>query len=149
MKITRVEYFNKDFKLLCKNLEDYQFALLPVLKQKDYSLTQNLQDILPFVMYEGDIPIGCIGIKKISNEVCEIVRVFVSEKHRRKGCSLKLFDTVEEYAKNMGFKRAELVVWSDAKPAVALYKKLGYTLQEEKTSEWYGKNKYIEFFKIL
>lgn len=149
MKIIRVESANKNFKNLCKQLEEYQFELLPILKQKNYSLTQNLNEIFPFIMYEKNTPIGCIGVKKISNESCEIVRVFVDKKYRGKGYSLKLFDAAESFAKSLGYKKAELVVWSVAKPAVALYKKLGYTFGKETVSEWFGGHKYFECFKNL
>lgn len=149
MKIIKVDSANKDFENLCKKLEEYQFELLPILKEKNYSLVQNLQEIFPFVMYEENLAIGCIGVKRISNESCEVVRVFVDKKYRGKGYALKLFDAAENFAKSLGYKKAELVVWSAAKPAVALYKKLGYTFEKENISEWYGGHKYFECFKKL
>ena len=36
MQVKKVRGTNKDFKALCKKLEDYQFEMLPVLKQTEY-----------------------------------------------------------------------------------------------------------------
>ncbi|MBQ3047860.1 MAG: GNAT family N-acetyltransferase [Clostridia bacterium] len=149
MKIVKVNGLNKDFYNLCKKLEDFQFNLIPILKQKNYTLTDNLQEITGFVLYSNNLPIGCIGLKKINDDVCEIVRVFVEEKYRGNGYASLLFDKIENLAKELNFKKLEMVAWCDAKSAVRLYEKVGYSKGKEKISEWFGGYKYVEFFKLF
>lgn len=149
MKILQVSGDNKDFALLCKKLEEFQYNLLPILREKDYSLTDNLEDIIGFILYDDNKPIGSIGFRKNSDDVCQIVRVFVDENYRGKGYSKLLFEKIENLVKDLGFKRAEIEAWCDAKVALKLYEKMGYIKSEEKVSEWYGGSKYVELFKIF
>jgi len=149
MRILEVNGDNKDFVYLCHELEKFQYNLMPVLKEKGYNLTEDLHDIKGYIIYVDEKPIGSIGLKKVSNELCEIVRVFVCEEYRGNGFARVLFDKIENLAKSLGFKSAEMVAWSLAESAIKLYKKLGYNCSEEKDSEWFSGLKYIEFYKSL
>ena len=149
MEIKQVSGTNPDFVHLCKELENFQYTLLPILKEKNYSLTNNLEDIIGFVLYINNRPIGSIGLKKISENVCEIVRVFVCEDFRGKNYAKILFEKIENLAKTMGFKKAEMVAWAKATSALRLYQKLKYNMSDEKPSEWYGGSTYIEIYKNL
>ena len=149
MEILKVEGLDKDFKMLCEQLEEFQFNMIPILKEKDYSLTKDLEKVIGFVLYDNKKPIGSIGLKKSSDDTCEIVRVFVLEDYRGNGYAGMLFEKVETLAKELGFKNAELVAWCDAKSALRLYEKMGFMKSEEKISEWYGGFKYVELFKKL
>ena len=147
MKILEVNGSNDDFVYLCHELEKFQFNLMPILKEKGYNLTEGLHDIKGYILYVDEKPIGSIGLKKVSNGLCEIVRVFVCEEYRGRGYARILFDKIENLAKSLGFESAEIVAWSLAKSAVKLYKKLGYICSEEKDSERYVGLKYVEFLK--
>lgn len=149
MEIKKVNGSHPDFFKLSESLENFQFNLMPILKDKGYSLTENLNEITGFILYINGDPVGSIGLKKIDNETCEIVRVFVDEKYRGNGYSKLLFSKIEELAKNMNFKKAEMVAWCKAKSALALYNKLNYVSSEEKESEWFTGLKYVELFKNL
>ena len=149
MEIKKVNGNYSDFLFLCRQLEKFQFDLLPILKEKDYSLTDDLDKIEGFVLYLDEKPIGSIGLKHVSQTVCEIVRVFVCENYRRKGYAKILFKKIEDLAREMGYNKAEMVAWAKAQSAIALYKKLGYIQSQEKMSEWYGGEYYIEMFKVL
>ena len=149
MYIKQVDGLDKDFVYLCKKLEDFQFDLMPSLREKGYSLTNDLSNIVGFVMYGHDRPIASIGLKRISDDRCEIVRVFVDEDYRGNGYSKILFQKIEELAISLGFKFAEMVAWSLATVATSLYEKLGYISSEEKESEWFGGLRYVEFEKEL
>lgn len=149
MEIVKVSGTNKDFVKMCECLEEFQFNMIPILKEKDYSLTDDLEEIVGFVLYNGKMPLASIGLKKIDDESCEIVRVFVSENYRGKGFAGMLFEKVEGLAKEFGYRRAEMVAWCDAKSALRLYEKLGYKKSEEKISEWFGGSKYVELYKDL
>jgi len=150
MDIIQVNGSHKDFESLCRALEEFQYNLLPVLKEnEDYILTDNLDSITGLILYINKKPVGSIGLKAISKDTCEIVRVFVHSEHRGNGYAKILFEKIESLAKKLGYKKAEMVAWCEAKPALSLYKKLGYTFSEEKISEWYGGNKYVELYKTL
>ena len=149
MKILKVKGTNDDFKMLCSKLENFQFEMLPVLREKEYSLTDDLENITGFVLYVDDKPVGSIGLKHISDEACEIVRVFVMQNYRGNGYAKLLFSEVESLAKKMGYKRAEMVAWKKATAALKLYKDLNYVFGEEQVSSWYGGNLYIELYKNL
>lgn len=149
MQILKVNGAHKDFLKLCQKLEEFQYNLMPVLKEKGYNLTEDLEEIIGFVLYDDDKPIGSIGLKRVSDDTCEVVRVFVCKEHRGKGYSKLLFEMVEGLAKELGYKKAEMIAWSKAEAALGLYKKLGYIFSEEQESEWFAGLKYIEMHKVL
>ena len=147
--IEKVNGTHPDFFKLSKKLEDFQFNLMPVLKEKGYNLTENLDEITGLILYVENDPVASIGLKKIDEETCEIVRVYVSDDYRGNGYAGMLFERVENFVRELGFKNAELVAWCDAKSALRLYEKMGFMKSEEKISEWYGGFKYVELFKKL
>ena len=149
MQLVKVSGNSKDFSYLCKQLEDFQYNLIPVLKENNYTLTDDLQEITGYVLYVDNNPVGSIGLKKISNNVCGIVRVFVAESYRGNGYANLLMEKIEELAKELGYKKAEIIAWCESKAAINLYKKFSYSFSEEKVSEWYGGHKYVELHKDL
>ena len=149
MEILKVNGNNEDFKRLCEKLENFQFNMIPVLKEKGYSLTDDLNEVIGFVLYDDKQPIGSIGLKKISEEICEIVRVYVLDDYRGNGYAGMLFEKIENLAREMNYKKAEMVAWVSAKSALRLYEKLGYLKGEDKISEWFGGSRYVELYKIL
>lgn len=149
MQIVHVEENNKDFYDLCLSLQEFQHQMLPALAEGGYSLIDKLDDIKALVLYDGKIAIGSIGLKYINDETCEIVRVFVKNEYRGKGLAKLLFDKIENYARELGYKQAEMVTWAESTSALALYKKLGYVRSEEKISEWFKGLRYIELHKDL
>ena len=148
-EVKKVEGTNPVFFEFSKKLEAFQFGLMPILKEKGYSLTDNLDEVTGFILHINSEPVGSIGLKKIDETTCEIVRVFIDEKYRGKGHARLLFEYAENYAKELGFKKAEMVAWCKATSALALYKKLGYTFSEEKESEWFECLRYVELSKDL
>lgn len=149
MRIVEVDGLNEDFVLMCKCLENFQYEMIPILKEKGYSLTNNLNEITGFVLYDGEKPIGSIGLKNVSDDVCEIVRVFILEEYRGKGFAGMLFERVESLAGELGYKKAEMVAWAKAGSALRLYEKLNYVRGEDKISEWFGGSSYVELYKNL
>lgn len=148
-EVKQVEGTHPVFFEYSKKLEEFQFSLMPVLKEKGYSLTDNLDEITGFILHINEDPVGSIGLKKIDETTCEIVRVFVDEKCRGNGHARLLFERAENHAKKLGYKKVEMVAWCKAKSALALYKKLNYVSSEEKESEWFTGLKYVELFKNL
>jgi RimJ/RimL family protein N-acetyltransferase len=60
--------------------------------------------------------------------------VGVSEKARGQGMGTKLFQSIFKWAKGKSFKRIELTVIRDNKPAYSLYRKMGFELEGEKVA---------------
>ena len=149
MIIKAVNGQDYDLYLMSKKLEDFQFNLMPCLKDKGYSLIDDLSDISGFIMYDENTPIASIGLRKVADDRCEIVRVFVEENYRGRGYAKLLFQKIEEFAVSLGYKYAEMIAWTGANAATNLYVKLGYKQSEEKESEWFDGLKYVEFFKEL
>jgi GNAT superfamily N-acetyltransferase len=71
-------------------------------------------------------PIGAVGLKKHSTEVCEMKRLFVYPHIQRSGAGEALSIKLIEEAKKHGFKKMLLDSLRRLEPAVALYRKLGF-----------------------
>lgn len=95
----------------------------------------NLQEIytLPkgnmFIVYDDNIPIGCVAIKEHDERVCEMKRLFVKQKYRGQGIATKLIQTVFEFAKQNGYEKVFLETLPEVmKEAVSLYKRMGFII---------------------
>ena len=56
--------------------------------------------------YEDNQPVGCIALKALDNENCELKRLYIKEQYREKGYSKLLFEAMLGRAKELGFKNA-------------------------------------------
>jgi enamine deaminase RidA (YjgF/YER057c/UK114 family)/GNAT superfamily N-acetyltransferase len=75
--------------------------------------------------YDG-LPAGCVALKRIDDEVCEMKRQFVRPDFRGQGIGKGLAMKVIEEAKKMGYKRVRLDTAKSMKNALLLYYSLGY-----------------------
>ena len=67
---------------------------------------------------------GCIGLRKLSDDVCEMKRLFVRPKYQRLGAGRALSEAVIERAKKVGYTHMRLA--TALEPPKALYKSLGF-----------------------
>ncbi|MDX1919319.1 MAG: leucine--tRNA ligase [Candidatus Caenarcaniphilales bacterium] len=79
--------------------------------------------------------IGCVGIRPLDEDKCEMKKLFIKGSHRGKGLAELLIEQAETAAKELGFKEMYLDSMPELEPAINLYKKLGY-IETEKYADW-------------
>lgn len=81
--------------------------------------------LLAAVAEDGCIA-GCVAYHRLSNECCEMKRLYVRPAYHCRGVGQKLAETILELAKKDGFQYMVLDTIEPLKSAVRLYKKLGF-----------------------
>jgi len=92
---------------------------------------QNIEEVYlkngEFLVLEDEGKIIAMGaIRKISDDVVELKRMRVHPKFQRKGIGQKMLISLENRARELGFKKIVLNTTEKQKQAVALYLKNGY-----------------------
>lgn len=79
-----------------------------------------------YLAFEKGRPAGCIALRKISDEDCEMKRFYVCPLYRGKGVGKKLATLVIGEARQIGYKRILLDTVPAMKRAISLYRALGF-----------------------
>lgn len=74
---------------------------------------------------EGE-PVGCGALKRLSADEGEVKRVWTSPDVRGLGVASKMMDSLEQLARDVGFKRVKLDTNRTLVEAQAMYRKRGY-----------------------
>lgn len=80
---------------------------------------------LYIAIFENEVA-GCIALKKIDNEKCEMKRLYVKPKFRGKKIANKLVEKIIEDSKEVGYKVMLLDTFPFLEGAIKLYKKFGF-----------------------
>jgi GNAT superfamily N-acetyltransferase len=80
---------------------------------------------LYIVKVENEVA-GCIGLRKIDNENCEMKRLYVRSKFRGHKIANKLVEMIIDDAKKIGYKNMLLDTLPFLEGAIYLYKKFGF-----------------------
>jgi len=79
------------------------------------------------IAYQGDEPAGCIALRPLDLDVCEMKRLYARPAFRGKGLGRLLVDRVIAEARRSGYKRMRLdTVASEMQDAIALYRRRGF-----------------------
>lgn len=90
--------------------------------------THNRIDPIPtaMVVYRDDQPAACGCFRPIDGHSVEIKRMYVNPSYRRQGLAYSLLSALEEWAGELGYKRACLETGKRQPEAIRLYSKAGY-----------------------
>lgn len=123
MKLLRTNSENQDFKQLVKMLDEY----LAYVDGDDHAFYDQFNKIDALqhciVLFEEENPVGCGAIKGYDGETAEIKRMFVIPEFRGKGYASAILNELEQWAKELQFKKVILETGTGQKEAIKLYRK--------------------------
>ena len=80
-----------------------------------------------FVAYWNEVPAGCIALQPLKEEgVCEMKRLYVQPAFRKYGIGRALVERLIDEAHQLSYSKMRLDTLERLKPAIALYKSLGF-----------------------
>jgi ribosomal protein S18 acetylase RimI-like enzyme len=78
------------------------------------------------VAKENGETLGCVAVRPLGSEICEMKRLYVKPAHRGKKVGRELAVAIIEEAKRLGYKAMRLDTVEAMKEASALYRALGF-----------------------
>jgi GNAT superfamily N-acetyltransferase len=78
------------------------------------------------VIYENNEPVGCGAIKEYEEGVVEVKRMYVLPKKRGKGIASAVLAELEQWAKELGYRKCILETGYKQPEAIRLYNKNNY-----------------------
>lgn len=73
---------------------------------------------------QGDTAVGCVALRKIGEDLCEMKRLYVRPAFQRQGIGRALAEAILQQARHIGYRRMRLDTVLE--PARALYRSLGF-----------------------
>jgi len=79
-----------------------------------------------YIAYYNGKPAGCIGLRKIDNENCEMKRLYVKPSFRGKHIAKQLINKIINDSRDIGYKYILLDTLPFLQNAINLYKQFGF-----------------------
>ena len=90
--------------------------------------------------------IGCVGIRKLHHEICELKRMYVRPAFHKKGIGKVLLKKAIALAKKLNYTSIRLDTLNHMQPAISLYKQFGF---KEITPYYRNPNNTALFFEYF
>ena len=103
------------------SFQNFENELLEITSQ--YS-APNGQIVIAYNKLEK--PIGCFGVRKYSDSICELKRIYLKKEYRGKGIGQKLLEMAIEIGRELKFDKMRLDTLPSMEVAINLYIKLGF-----------------------
>jgi len=91
-----------------------------------YTENENIENV--WVVYEENLPAGCIAYRTKTDGVGEVKRLFIRNEYRGKGISKELLNLLEKHAREQGCTKLFLDTRITLEPAVSLYRAVGFEI---------------------
>ncbi|MBT8442056.1 MAG: GNAT family N-acetyltransferase, partial [Gammaproteobacteria bacterium] len=75
---------------------------------------------------DGDDPVGCVALIRFDESICEMKRLYVSDRNHRGGVGRTLCAALLDRGRELGFRRMRLETGDLQVEAQALYRSLGF-----------------------
>ena len=98
------------------------------------------------IAHMGDEPVGCGAIRPISDEICEIKRMYA--RYAGKGIGARILQALEVFANDYGYKEIWLETRKVNQGAVNFYLNHGYVVREN-YGKYQGRDEAICFEKHI
>lgn len=125
-EIKRTNSDNRDFIELVKELDAY-LKVTDGDEHEFYNQFNGIESLNHVVVaYQNQEPIGCGAFKPYDNESVEVKRMYVRPSNRGTGIAAEILTSLENWAQEIGNKRAVLETGKRQVEAVRFYHKSGY-----------------------
>lgn len=74
----------------------------------------------------GDEAAGCIALKPVDRETCEMKRFYLRPAFRGRGLGRELAEAIVEAARRIGYRRMRLDTLASMKAAIGIYRSIGF-----------------------
>ena len=126
IELRRTNSDNADFRELVRAL-DQDLAIRDGEDHSFFAQFNKIDSIRHVVVaYQNDIPVGCGAIKQYDAETMEVKRMFVPLALRGQGIASRVLTELEQWCKELHFKKCILETGEKQPEAIRLYHKNNY-----------------------